>query len=143
MKDKEIDKETKEIRLQEKDPLFSLKTVLFEFFKKRLTIIQEEDLFRNRIKDAILERIENNDVTIAQLITLYGEISNENTFATNSILDIFKPSKDGSVSPIVQSNKPEDSATSSISDFDPLSPEDAEALQTLGGIIDKIKRQKK
>lgn len=142
LKNKEIDEETRAIRLQEKDPLFSLKTVLFDFFKKRLMVIQEADVFRDYIKQTILQKMEDNEFSVAQLINLYAEVSSSNTFATNSVLDIFKPGKDGAVSPIVQPQHTEESDNAIASEIGKLTPDEAEALVSLRGIIDKIKSQK-
>ena len=140
---KQINKEVKEIRLQEKDPLFSLKTVLYSFFKKRLSIIEAESNFKEIVKDAIEQKIVDSEISIAQLITLYDSISSQSTFATNSILDIFKPGKDGSVSPIVTGNKNDESISSTIPEFGNLTPQEAEALNSLSGILKKLKNQTK
>jgi hypothetical protein len=130
MKDKDIDKKTNAIRLAESDPLFSLKTNLFEFFKKRLEIIQNEESFRIKIKEAILEKIENGEFSEAQLIQLYNATGDQSTTSTNSILDIFKPGRDGGVSPLVQRETMRDHSTPTE-----ISPSDAEALNSLVEIV--------
>lgn len=139
MKDPKVQDEVNAVRLHESDPLMSLKGVLFSFFEKRLKSIEEEDDFRKKVKSAILQRIESGEVSIPQLISLYNEVSTQSTYATNSILDIFKPNKEGAVSPLVQNNEVDNSGIPS-NGFDNLSGDEAEAMQVLTAILGEIKK---
>lgn len=135
LKDDNIEKETESIQANEADPLFSLKNVLFDFFKSRLISINKEDGFKNRVKQAILDKIEEDEVSVAQLINLYVKTSEQSSIATGSLLDIFKPSKEGSVSPLLQ--RDQNNQLSSFGDQD-ISPDQAEALNVLTEIVSKI-----
>jgi len=142
IKDPEVQKEVNAVRFHESDPLMSLKGVLFSFFEKRLKSIEEEDTFRKKVKEAILERIESGEVSIPQLISLYNEVSTQSTYATNSILDIFKPNKEGAVSPLVQNNDSE-SQSGSPTGFENLSGDDSEAMQILTALVSEIQKSRK
>lgn len=138
MKDKDIEKETDAIVVNESDPLFSLKNVLFKFFEKRLEVIQQEEGFKEEVKDAIREKINNNELSPAQLMKLYSDISQQASFSTSSILDIFKPGKDGGVSPLVQQQHEGVGGVQATNEYSEVTPEQADALNNLKELVNKI-----
>jgi glycyl-tRNA synthetase beta subunit len=132
----DIDKKTQAIRLSESDPLFSLKIELSNFFKNRLNRIIEEDGFKSKVKDAILEKIENDEFSPSQLMSLYSSINNVSNNSIDSILDIFKPSKDGIVSPIFK-----DKEKANEIPYGDIEPDKAEALNKLSELVEAIYQQ--
>jgi hypothetical protein len=140
MSNKDIEKETNIINVTESDPLFSLKNVLLKFFQKRLDVIQAEESFKQVVKDAIEEKIENNEMSPAQLINLYQKIGDQSVFSTNALFDVFKPNKEGVVSPLVQPSTREDNVTGTGDDF---TPAQGEALVKLTELVEKLNKEKK
>lgn len=133
--DPEIDNKTQTIRLHESDPLFSLKIKLSEFFKNRLDKIIEEDSFKNKVKEAILEKINNNEFSASQLVSLYNTISNTSNNSIDAVLDIFKPSKEGAISPIL---KDRDKAMDEDTPYEDIEPDKAEALNKLTELVQSM-----
>lgn len=74
---------------------------LLNFVIDRLSLIRKEEGFREKIKEAIVERIENNEVTVPQLITLLKNTNSDSMLAADSVFSLMRPSKDGVVSPLV------------------------------------------
>ncbi len=129
------------------DPILSLKNTIFNFFATRLETINEEESFKEEIKEAIRERIqERDDVSMAQLIKLYNDISSSSNFSINAIMDVFKPSKEGAVSPLVESQKSVDKQDNEPASSIPLSSSDAESIHTLTALLQEVQdklREKK
>jgi len=138
--DKDIERETNLINIAESDPLFSLKNVLFRFFQKRLDVIQEEEKFKSEIKNAIREKINNDELSSAQLISLYQKVCEQGVYSTNAILDVFKPSKEGAISPLVQPHPKED--INSAGTTEELPPAQSEALIKLAELVEKLNKEK-
>lgn len=138
--DKDIQREVKNIQMQENDPLMSLKNVLFKFFEKRLHIILKEEEFKDIVRDSLIADIENNEFSVAQKMALYNDILHGSTVATSSILDIFKPSKEGTVSPLVQPQDTSHVEDPTLKNFENLNGEDRESLQTLSAILNEVQK---
>lgn len=125
--DGEIDKEVKQVKSI--DPLTSLKLNLFSFFESRLEAIKEEDNFEKSIKDAILRKVEDDELSPTQLMQLYNNVKSQGSRSLEVLLDVFKPSQAGNVSPLVE-NKQQDGETheSSVGEFKELNPEQRDTL---------------
>ena len=92
---------------------------LFDFFKSTLKTVKEENEFKLVIKNALEDKIANDDITVAQLIGLYKAVYNETTLATDSIISLFKPTPNSN-SPIANamSNRSNDDINErQISDY--------------------------
>lgn len=130
MSDKEIKKEVERISAEE--PLVSLRNSIYDFFKSRLNKIENEGLFKGVVKEKILQKIEDDELSVPQLIGLYNDVVQAENSSIYALLDIFKPSKEGAVSPLANevssTNKP-------LSEGSAVSPEDAEALNLLTSLI--------
>lgn len=129
------------------DPLTSLKLNLFSFFESRLNAIEQEDDFEKRIKEAILEKIENGELSTSQLMQLYSNVKSQGSKSLEVLLDVFKPSQAGNVSPLVEERKTVDengSQTSgSVGGFENLDPEERDSLHKLAKFANEAIGQKK
>lgn len=140
LSDKEIDKEIKQVRSI--DPLTSLKLNLFSFFESRLSAIQEEDDFEYRIKEAILEKIETNELSTAQLMQLYNNVKSQGSKSLEVLLDVFKPSQAGNVSPLVEEKKEDvinGNGESSVGGFQELNPQQRDTLHKFAKMMTEAK----
>lgn len=139
LNDKEIEKEIKQVHSI--DPLTSLKLNLFSFFESRLDAIQKEDQFEYRIKEAILDKIENDELSTSQLMQLYGSVKSQGSKSLEVLLDVFKPSQAGNVSPLVEEKKGEDGETreSSVNEFKELNPQQRDTLHKFAKMMTEAK----
>jgi hypothetical protein len=123
------------------DPLNSLKLNLFSFFESRLDAIKQEDDFEYRIKTAILSKIENDELSTSQLMQLYGSVKSQGSKSLEVLLDVFKPSQAGNVSPLVEEKKSEDGeqVDGSIDQFKELNPEERDTLHKFSKLVNEMK----
>jgi hypothetical protein len=121
------------------DPFFSLKTTLFSFFQNMLTKVQAEDDFTKKVKDALLEKIELGEITVAQLMVLLNSLNADKQGLVDSILGIFKPAPGtGEVSPLIAPKTASGSADGAPDAFADLSVKDREVLDKLSRIMDEV-----
>lgn len=143
LKDPEVQKEVRSV--QNIDPLVSLKANLFSFFENRLKAIEKEDEFEKQIKDALLMKIEHDELSTAQLMQLYNSVKSQGSKALEVLLDVFKPSQAGNVSPLVEEKKVEDSSgvqtDGSAGGFQELKPEERDAVHKLAKMVSEISSQ--
>jgi hypothetical protein len=130
MKDKEVQRKVEEINTE--DPLFSLKDTIYSFFKDRLNLISKETSVKEIVKNKIEEKIENDEITIAQLIQLYKDITYMENNSISTLLDVFKPTKEGAVSPLASEVSSGGIANKVPSE---ITPEDSEALNMLVAMV--------
>lgn len=132
IRDTENEVETRSMR--EVDPFFVLKKTLFSFFENMLKKVQEEDEFKRKVKQALLEKIDSNEVTFPQLSNLLGALESNNLSLTDSILSIFKPVPGtGEVSPLINPKiKQEENAAA----FENLSSEERDSLDKMAKLLE-------
>lgn len=118
------------------DPFFSLKSTLFSFFENMLFRVQAEDDFMKTVKNAILEKISEGEITIAQLISLLGNLTRDKLSLIDAMLSIFKPAPGtGEVSPLIDPNVKTDSGE--VSAFSKLSSKQREILDKLQRVVEE------
>ena len=127
MNDKNIKNEVE--RISSEDPLVSLKNSIYDFFKTRLKRIDGESEFKGVVKSKILERFD--ELSMSQLLDLYSELSKVENSSIYALLDIFKPTKEGAVSPLAS----EVNASRQVNSVQDISPEDAEALSVMTSFL--------
>jgi len=119
------------------DPFFSLKSSLFEFFQNMLQKVQTDDEFTKRVKDALIDKIEANDISVNQLLNLLDSVNKEKINLVDSILSIFKPIPGtGEVSPLIDpriSNNLSDSGP-----FTNLSTNERNVLDKLSRVLQVV-----
>lgn len=116
-------------RISSEDPLISLKNSIYDFFKTRLKRIDDESEFKGVVKSKILERFD--ELSMGQLLDLYSDLSKVENSSIYALLDIFKPTKEGAVSPLAS----EVSGPKQINSTQDISPEDAEALNVMTSFL--------
>jgi len=126
LQDEEVDKEVKQVKSI--DPLTSLKLNLFSFFESRLQAIEQEDSFERSIKEAILGKVENDELSPTQLMQLYNNVKSQGSRSLEVLLDVFKPSQAGNVSPLVENKQEGGTQESSVNEFKELNPEQRDTL---------------
>lgn len=119
------------------DPFFALKASLFSFFKNILLKVQEEDEFKIQIKQAILEKIDSNEVEFDQLASLLRTLNDDNQDLMDSILSIFKPAPSGQISPLIEPLH--GGADLSNDAFKDLRADERAALDMLTRVLDEAK----
>jgi hypothetical protein len=134
--DKKIENEVK--ILKEEDLYFSLKKTIYDFFNYRFSLINEEDKFKEIVKEALIKKIEAGELSISQLMALYTDINRTNSFATATLLDIFKPSKEGAMSPIVSPNNSSDRSNDDNEKIKDIDKDGLELLNKLTQIVNMI-----
>ncbi len=132
MSDKDIKNQVE--RISSEDPLLSLKNSIYDFFKSRLKRIEGESEFKGVVKDKILERFE--ELSMSQLLDLYSDLSKVENSSIYALLDIFKPTKEGAVSPLAT----ETSNIRQPGSSQEITPDDAEALNVLTSFLKNAKK---
>ena len=138
MNDKDLEKEVKTIDTE--DPLFSLKDTIYSFFKDRLKIISKETTVKEIVKQKLEEKIETDEISIGQLIQLYKDITYMENNSISTLLDVFKPTKEGAISPLA--NEVGSTGVTNKMSND-ISPEDAEALNMMIAMVKNISSDEK
>jgi hypothetical protein len=130
-------------RVKNLDPLVSLKMNLFSFFENRIEAIEKEDDFENEVKEAIRAKIENDDLSPAQLMQLYKEVKSQSSRALEVLLDVFKPSKEGNISPLIEKRQEDhDTGSGSMEGFEDLDGEKRDAIHKLSKFIEEYTSKK-
>lgn|GEM_PF-4251299 len=138
LSDEEIEKEVeKVVRV---DPLTSLKLNLFSFFESRLKSIEEEDNFEQAIKKAIVDKIVEDELSTSQLMQLYSSVKAQGSRSLEVLLDVFKPTPSGNVSPLVEgaSQRGGNSDGNSINEFKDLNPQERDTLHKFSKLINEM-----
>lgn len=99
MNSEEIQKEV--IEAKKYPHIIQMQIDLLNFVIDRLSLIRSEENFRDRIKSAILQKIDDDSVSVPQLISLLKNTNTDSMLAADSVFSLMRPSKDGVVSPLV------------------------------------------
>jgi hypothetical protein len=122
------------------DPFFSLKDALFNFFENMLRKVQEEDSFMLRVKEAILEKIDLGEITIAQLMGLMSNLNSDKQYLVDSMLSIFKPTPGtGEISPLINPKISRESGD--VTPFSDLSAQEKSVLDKLSRIMEESEKE--
>ncbi|KKN06852.1 hypothetical protein LCGC14_1073110 [marine sediment metagenome] len=89
---------------QLRDPMGALRDALYNFFEVRLTKIEEQDIFQKAIEQKLLNRMNEDKLTVGQMIHLYSMLNTESTLKTESLLNIMK-ARDQAIVPLVVQNQ--------------------------------------
>ncbi len=87
--DKNIDSEVDAINMQ--DPSIKSRSELFKFFTTRLAGLTKRESFKDKIQEALEEKIDDDEVTFQQLLSLYKIVYTEDSLAAESIISLLKP----------------------------------------------------
>lgn len=140
----EIQNQVKQVTNQ--DPLEQLRLSLFDFFQNRLKAIEKEDEFENKIKEELVNKIDEGEVSTNQLMQLYNQVKGQSSKALEVLLDVFKPGQSGDVSPIVEQPKASEKDigghSSTGGNFDNLSPDQQDNLNKLINYLEVMKNEK-
>jgi hypothetical protein len=110
------------------DPVQQMRKDMMSFFTGRIESIQENKEFKDKVKDALLERIEKKDVSFSDLKSLFSMLYEQGTLENESVLSLLRPAGPNSTNPLlsaVLSRKDEDGADENIK------PEDLPKLDKL------------
>lgn len=128
LEDDDLQREVDHIRM--KDPMQGLRDSIINFLETRLQVIDEEEQFRSVIKNAILSKVQNDSVSVPQLIQLLQTVDKDTVQSVESILSLLRPGNNGETSPIFHQNSGRQS-DEMPSGFENLTPEQSELLDKL------------
>jgi hypothetical protein len=121
------------------NPVQSLRLSIFEFFKNRLKYIEKDNVLRAATEAALLKKINNDELSINQLINLMNDTKQQATLATDSVFSILKPVPNSQSildSSIDRKEREEDSPMGE------LSKDESEALQNLSILLRQIDKNR-
>ncbi len=98
----EIDNQVENVRLN--DPIGELRTALFNFFQHRLTKVEDQDVFQKQIETKLIEKMEDDKLSVSQMIALYTMLNSESTLKTDSLMNIAR-GKESAIIPLSQSSE--------------------------------------
>ena len=78
------------------DPTKDLKQSICDFYKERMNSIIQNDNLKSTIELKLLEKISADELTTPQLIQVMKFLRNEDIAATDSLLNILKPTPNAS-----------------------------------------------
>lgn len=119
--------------IKNQDPMLGLRNSLIDFIETRLSVVDDEEQFRTSIKNAIKTKIQNDEVSITQLITLLKTVDQDTTNAVESILSLLKPNQNGEVSPLFDRNRGDSGVVSD--ELENMEPQKQELIHKLGRVI--------
>lgn len=125
-------------KVRREDPIIGMRNALIDFIESRLQIVNEEESFRAKIKEAILAKIQNGEASINQLSNLLKTVDSDTNAAAESILSLLRPNQTGEVSPIFSRNKIESQRDSGDMEFGDLDPQQAEVLHKLSRLVQEL-----
>lgn len=133
----QVEEEATDIR--QKDPFDILKSTLVSFFQNRLSTIEKEESFRKQVKDKLLEKVQEDEVSVPQLIQLLRGENKDITDAADSIFRMLRPTQDGHVSPFIEPSKKDDADDP----FQDINASDQEKLHMLYRLVEEGYRMQK
>ncbi len=101
------------------DPMGALRDALYNFFKVRLTKIEEQDIFQKAIEQKLLNRMNEDKLTVGQMIHLYSMLNTESTLKTESLLNIMK-ARDQAIVPLVVQDQDDQDKRNDYKILDPV-----------------------
>ena len=122
------------------NPVQSLRLSIFEFFKNRLRYIEKDTALRNATEQALLAKIQGNELSVNQLMNLLSDVKQQSTIATDSVFSILKPVPNSNS--ILDANIDRREEEMPLGD---LSKEENQAIQNLSMLLQqaqKVKEQK-
>jgi len=123
-------------RIHKIDPVVEFRNTVFDFYKDRLVKISNDEILRKKVEEHLLNKIENNEASFAQLMSLSLELRSTTIASINSLLGIIRPVANAD-NPLLQRdlNTQED-------DFN-FNKTDAESISKLMRIIQALDQVKK
>ena len=95
----------------EAPPLERLGNSLVTFLEDQLGAITRQESFRQIVMNALIDRIQEGDIDPTELRMLFKTISEQKTVATESVLQLFKPSQNAAINPLLPKHSKEDGST--------------------------------
>lgn len=95
------------------NPLQELGLNIIDFFKKRLSYIHQTEDFRNQIRIALEQKIQENPekISFTELSSLFIRLTEQNSLASEQIVSLLRPPQNSTINPFTSSTKKEDDLT--------------------------------
>jgi hypothetical protein len=135
MNDENITKEVEEVKSL--DPLLSLRSSIFNAFEKRLEIILKEEGMKTIVEQKLREKIDADELTVPQLMSLLNSIKTSSTVAMDSLLSVLKPTPNA-ISPLFATMGNNDEEL--INNFGNLDSEQSENVSKLIRLMAALQR---
>lgn len=117
------------------DPFYNLKIEILDFFKGRMKEISMKDKLLKKINDRIFEKLDEEDLTLSELQSLYNMYAYDSRLNTDSILSLFRPTA-GAPSVLADSlGKKEEKNDAFEAMYEKMSSED---LQKIGKLVSAL-----
>jgi hypothetical protein len=99
-KDVEIIESVNDAKLN--DPVQQMRTDMMSFFSGRIKSIKENKEFKDKVKEALLQRIEaGKDVTFSDLKSLFAMLYEQGTLENDSVLSLLRPAGPNATNPLL------------------------------------------
>jgi len=135
LKNKDIAEEIKTVQAQ--SPVQQLRESLFNFFDSRLKAIEKEDDFLRVVREALIAKVETDEMSTAQLMQLFNQIKNQSSKSLEVLLNAFKPTEGDSTIMGSSSHPDTDRA---IEEFNNLSPDQKDNLNKIANLLEIMKQ---
>lgn len=118
------------------DPMEGLRNDLFGFFKEQIENINKSEDFLEHIKDALLAKIDENEMSAPQLIKLF-EAASEKIIQSKDILNsLFRPAPGGGITPIITMTSGDNQLGGNF--ITPIDSKSAEGVDKIMRLLQKI-----
>lgn len=139
LSDKGVDTQVNEVKV--KEALDELRYDIFDFFKKRLNHIEEQERFKMKVQTALEGKISEDSLEFSELLSLYRLIFTESSTSSEQIINLFKPVP-GANSPLQAVVQPEEKVDKFDEIFNSMSKEELERLNAVYRHLSKNEEKK-
>jgi len=122
------------------NPMEVFRSDILNFFKDRISAIASQELIKNKVEQALLEKLESDELDFDQLMHLYSSVSKTSLTSVESIMSLFKPVPGAPsilADKVVESEGVEDKYKDI---YDSMSPKELEKLDKLFKLLQKVDR---
>lgn len=132
----EVKKETQIIKSI--NPVDEFRSTVFSFYEDRLERIKKDEALRMKVEAKLAEKIETDDLSTAQLISLSLQLRESTTDAIHSMLGILKPvpNAENQLLSKSQDDRPEDHL-----DYNKVESESLSRLIRMMQVFEKLEKE--
>ena len=87
--DKKVEKQMK--KAIEVDSQDNIRDAIYGFYSKRLDVVSGDEEFKSLLEEKLRDKLENNELSIGQMMNLYKYMAATNINSTKALLDVLKP----------------------------------------------------
>lgn len=122
------------------NPMEVFRSDILNFFKDRISVIAGQELIKQKVEQALIEKLESDELDFDQLMHLYSSVSKTALTSVEAIMSLFKPVP-GAPSILADKVVESESVEDKYKDiYEAMSPEELGKLDKLYKLLQKVDR---